>query len=64
MTPRIPLPTDAVTELGLPDTPDWAPAVTAARSRLRRAAYRMKSVDPVTTELVRIRNARFQHCHF
>ena len=64
MTPRIPLPSDAVSELGLPDATGWAPAIAAARGRLRRAAYRMKSVDPVTTELVRIRNARFQRCFF
>jgi hypothetical protein len=64
MTPRIPLPDDAVNELGLPDTTGWAPGINAARGRLRQAAYRMKSVDPVTTELVRIRNARFQRCFF
>jgi len=64
MTPRIPLPDDAVTELGLPDTSGWAPGIAAARHRLRQAAFRMKSVDPVTTELVRIRNARFQRCFF
>ncbi len=64
MTPRVPLPTDALNQLGLPDTSGWAPAITSARNRLRRAAYRMKSVDPVTTELVRIRNARHQNCYF
>ena len=64
MTPRIPLPTDGVNGLGLPDTSGWAPAITGARDRLRRAAYRMKGVDPVTTELVRIRNARYQNCFF
>ena len=64
MTPRILLPTDGVNQLGLPDTSGLAPAITAARNRLRREAYRMKSVDPVTTELVRIRNARYQNCYF
>ncbi|HVM63272.1 MAG TPA: hypothetical protein VMU14_00320 [Acidimicrobiales bacterium] len=64
MTPRIPLPTEAVDQFGLPDTSAMAPGIAAARGRLRRAAYRMKSVDPVTTELVRIRNARHQHCYF
>ena len=64
MTPRIELPTDAVNQWGLPDTSGLAPAITAARDRLRRAAYRMKTVDPVTTELVRIRNARHQTCFF
>jgi len=64
MTPRIPLPTNAVDKWGLPDTSELAPGIAAARGQLRRAVYRMKSVDPVTTELVRIRNARYQSCFF
>lgn len=64
MKPRIPLPSDAVNELGLADTAALAPAIAAARQQLRRVAYRMRSVDPVTTELVRIRNARYQNCFF
>lgn len=64
MPPRIPLPNDRRTELGLPDTSGWAPRISAARHHLRRTAFRMRSVDPVTTELVRIRNARFQNCYF
>jgi hypothetical protein len=62
--PRIPLPTDELSPLGLPDTSGLAPVMAAARDRLRRAAYRMRGVDPVTTELVRIRNARHQTCFF
>jgi hypothetical protein len=63
--PKIPLPSDAVNELGLPDTSDMAsPAIAAASQNLRRTAFRMRSVDPVTTELVRIRNARYQNCFF
>jgi hypothetical protein len=64
MKPRIPLPTDAVDRWGLPDASGLAPEISAARGRLRQAAYRMRTVDPVTTELVRIRNARFQNCFF
>lgn len=64
MTPRIPLPSDELNPLGLPDTSALAPALAAARDQLRRAAFRMRSVDPVTTELVRIRNARHQTCFF
>lgn len=64
MAPRLPLATDAVNQWGLPDTSALAPRITAARERLRRVAYGMKGVDPVTTELVRIRNARFQRCFF
>ena len=64
MKPKIPLPSDAVNELGLADTSGMAPVIAAARQNLRRTAYRMRTVDPVTTELVRIRNARFQSCFF
>ncbi len=64
MKPRIPLPSDALTESGVPDTSGLAPGIAAARDHLRRVAYRMRTVDPVTTELVRIRNARFQNCYF
>ncbi len=62
MKPKIPLPSDAVNELGLADTTGMAPAIAAARQQLRRVAFRMRSVDPVTTELVRIRNGRYQNC--
>jgi hypothetical protein len=62
--PRIPLPSDVVNELGLADTTGLAPRIAAARQHLRRTAFRMRSVDAVTTELVRIRNARFQQCVF
>ena len=64
MKPRIPLPSDALSEPGLPDTSSLAPGIAAARSQLRRVGYRMRTVDPVTTELVRIRNARYQNCFF
>jgi hypothetical protein len=50
--------------MGLPDTSTFAPALASARDELRRAAFRMRSVDAVTTELVRIRNARHQSCYF
>jgi hypothetical protein len=62
--PRIPLPTNELNALGLPDTSTLAPALAAARDQLRRAAFRMRQVDAVTTELVRIRNARHQSCYF
>lgn len=64
MKPRIPLATDELGPWGLPDTSGLAPAMAAARDRLRRVAYRMRQIDPVTTELVRIRNARHQTCFF
>jgi hypothetical protein len=62
--PRIPLSSGVVTEAGLVDGTQMAPAISAARDRLRRVSYRMRSVDAVTTELIRIRNARFQNCFF
>jgi hypothetical protein len=62
--PKIPLPAGAVTESGLADTSGMAPAISSARRQLRRTAFRMRSVDAVTTELVRIRNARFQNCNY
>ena len=64
MKPRIPLPSDELTELGLPDTSGMAPAISAARGRAFKIAHRMGTVDPVTSELVRVRNARYQNCYF
>jgi len=64
MKPKIRLPSERVNEWGLADTEGLAPSIAAARQQLRRVAYRMRSVDPVTTELVRIRNARYQNCFF
>lgn len=64
MKPRIPLPDDALDARGLPSTAGLAPGIAAARHELRRAAYRMHEADPVTTELVRIRNASHQRCFF
>jgi hypothetical protein len=53
-----------VTESGLANTAGMAPATEAARRRLYRTGFQMRNVDPVTTELVRIRNARFQNCNY
>lgn len=64
MTPRIPLPTDALDAMGLPDTSAMATKLAVARNDLRKAAFRMRSVDPITTELIRMRNARHQSCYF
>jgi hypothetical protein len=62
MKPRIPLESDAVNSFGLPNPADMAPALSAARRDLARAVRQMSDADPVTTELVRIRNARYQNC--
>ena len=63
MTARIPLPTDSLTDLGIPDTSSLSPEISRVRGRIYRATNRLNSVDPVTTELVRMRNARYQACH-
>lgn len=63
MTPRIPLPTDALTSLGIPDTSSLSPEISVVRGRIYRETNRINTVDPVTTELVRMRNARYQACH-
>ncbi len=62
MKPRIAVSTGKVNRWGLPDTSGLTPAIDAARRQVRRTAHHMSTVDPVTTELVRIRNARFQEC--
>jgi hypothetical protein len=64
LKPKIPLPSDAVTESGLANTSGMAPTIAAARNQLRRTAFRMRAVDAVTTELVRFKNARFQSCNY
>ena len=64
MKPKIPLPAEAVSESGLANTSGMAPAIAAARGNLRRVAFRMHTVDAVTTEVVRIRNGRFQQCNY
>ena len=58
------MPSEAVNDLGMADTTGMAPAIAAARQDLRRVAFRMRTIDPVTTELVRIRNTRYQNCFF
>ena len=64
MTVRISLPDAPLDPWGRPDTSGLTPAMGAARQGVARAAHRMKAVPPVTAELVRIRNARFQQCFF
>ena len=63
MRSRIPLPTDELTGLGTPDTSTLVPAVSAASGRLFKETMRLPNLGNVTSELVRIRNARYQACH-
>jgi len=63
MRSRIPLANDEVTRLGIPDTSTMAPAVSAALGRLFKETMKLPNLGNITSELVRIRNARFQQCH-
>ena len=72
MKPRIPLPTSKLTTYGnpderlaVPDAGDLAPAIAEARGRSQSLTFALSAVnDPVLTEMVRLRNARFQDCKF
>jgi hypothetical protein len=63
MNPRLPLPSNELTPLGAPDARGLAPAIGKARSRLAKAVYGSQEIDPVVLEIVRMRNARVQHCN-
>lgn len=62
MSPRIPLASDAVLPIGLPDTSGLAPALDQLRRRLPLVVD-SDHLDAVTAELVRLRNARRQGCN-
>jgi alkylhydroperoxidase family enzyme len=70
--PRIPLPTRKLTTYGnpderlaVPDASDLAPEIAQARMQSQSVTFALAAVnDPVLTEMVRLRNARFQDCHF
>jgi hypothetical protein len=63
MPPRIPLPTDERIWLGIPDTSMLCPEFNEPAGRLYAEVESMDGVDPVTLELVRMRNAKHQHCN-
>ncbi len=63
MQSRIPLPSNQLTGLGIPDTSALAPAISAALGRLFKETTKLPNLGNITSELVRIRNARFQQCH-
>jgi hypothetical protein len=63
VAPRIPLPTDQLTSLGVPDTGDLCPTLAPVRGEYYKSIVTMKSLDPIMTELVRLRNAEFQSCN-
>jgi AhpD family alkylhydroperoxidase len=69
---RIPLPTPKLTTYGspderlaVPDASDLAPGIAEARGQSQSLTFTLAAVnDPVLTEMVRLRNARFQDCKF
>ena len=63
MAPRIPLPSTELTFLGTPDTSSLCPELNPAVGRYYTAIVTLGGVDPVTTELVRMRNAERQACN-
>ncbi len=63
MPPRIPLPTEDRIYLGIPDTSMLCTECNEPFGRLYVATEALDGVDKVTCELVRIRNAKYQHCN-
>lgn len=57
---RIPIP-DGVTKRSLGRA--YQPEMTAALDRYQASVVRMKRIDPSTTEIVRLRCARYHDCH-
>lgn len=62
MAPRIPLLTDERIVLGLPDPSGLAPELDDLR-QVAPITVRTRHLDPVTAELVRLRNAVHQGCN-
>jgi hypothetical protein len=47
----------------IPDGIKTAPALAVALDRWQAAVVRLSRLDPVTTEVVRLRCARYHDCH-
>jgi hypothetical protein len=63
MPPRIPLPTDERIYLGIPDTSMLCAEFNEPAGRLYTATEALDGIEPVTRELVRMRNAKHQRCN-
>jgi hypothetical protein len=63
MPPRIPLPSDKQIWLGIPDTSMLCPEFNEPAGRLYMGVEALDGIDPATRELVRLRNAKYQHCN-
>lgn len=62
--PRLPIPPGLLTPQGTPDPYQaFDPRIAAGRDRLTAHTRAGSALDPVTSELVRLRNAHLQGCH-
>jgi hypothetical protein len=63
-TPRLPVPEGLLTPQGTPDPYQaFDPRIPAGRDRLLKLTLASGALDPVTSELVRLRNAHLQGCN-
>ena len=63
-TPRLPIPDGLLTPQGTPDAYQaFDPCIAAGRDAVARGTASGGALDPVTSELVRLRNAHLQGCH-
>jgi len=60
---RLPLDASRRTAVGSVDVSGLTPELDRKKGRIMKEAYRLGQIDPVTGELVRMRNARLQDCH-
>ena len=63
MPPRIPLPSDKRSWLGIPDTSMLCPEFNEPAGRLYTEVEALDGIDPISRELVRLRNAKHQRCN-
>jgi hypothetical protein len=62
--PRLPIPAGLLTAQGTPDPYQaFDPRIAAGRDRLTALTKASGALDPVTSELVRLRNAHLQGCN-
>jgi hypothetical protein len=62
--PRLPIPPGLLTPQGTPDPYQaYDPRIAAGRDRLTALTKPGSALDPVTSELVRLRNAHLQGCN-
>ncbi|HEY4887371.1 MAG TPA: hypothetical protein VIJ58_02180 [Candidatus Dormibacteraeota bacterium] len=63
-TPKLPIPPGLLTPQGTPDPYQaFDPQIARGRNRLTSLTRASGALDPVTSELVRLRNAYLQGCN-